>query len=274
MIPKLLFNITQCKNFNSLINKSSPLLPCNEIVNFQHGVGVKKINDFQIPEPWNGDIVNAPILIISSNPAYSNDELYPDLSWPNEMIADFFINRFAKRGQASWVEGHRVLNKNGSRGRVVNYWTNIQRRVDELLGEIGSEPGKDYCITELVHCKSSSEIGVRSALPTCANLYLSGKYNISGACIIIAVGSFVRDYYQNSPLINGLPVIYIPHPNARVPRNISDHYSEEQIVSFRNHIKNCKPKNRDIQFSQINLPKLEDVNKFIQQKIKDNPKQN
>jgi len=269
MIPKLLFNIAKCNNFISLISKTSSVHPCNEIVNSQLTVGAKHINDFQIPEPWNGDIINAPILIISSNPSYSKDELYPDLSWPNEMIADFFINRFKNRGANSWVKDHKVLNKNGTRGRVVSYWTNIQKRVDELLGKNVSEPGTDYCITELVHCKSVREIGVKKALPECTKMFLSGKQGISGACIIIAVGSFVRRYYNNSPTINGIPVIYIPHPSSFVPRKtIADHYSEEEINSFRNYLKNCKPKKRDIQFSEVNLPKVEEVNKFIQQKLK------
>ena len=36
---------------------------------------------FQIGEPWNGDIENAPILFLSSNPAYNFYEISPRWYW-------------------------------------------------------------------------------------------------------------------------------------------------------------------------------------------------
>jgi hypothetical protein len=94
---KLLFDIVNCKNFKSLISKPNPNNGCNKIVDFQKKQGITAINDFHVPEPWSGDIVNAPILVVSSNPSFNKDELYPTYSWPPKMIADFFINRFKPR---------------------------------------------------------------------------------------------------------------------------------------------------------------------------------
>jgi hypothetical protein len=266
MIPKLLFDIAKCKNFLTLISAVNRSYPCNDIIDFQRIKGAKIANDFQIPEPWSGDIINAPILIISSNPAYSNIELYPNLSWSDPMIADFFMNRFKDRGlKYSWVYKNKVLNKDGTRGKSVQYWASIKKRVEELLGYI-PKPGLDYCITELVHCKSSQQIGVANALPECTKRFLSGQNGISGAKIIIAVGSFVRDYFNRTTNINGIPIIYLPHPNAFEPKKLSDHYTEQEIDKMRELLVNNN-ENRGIDYSDIDLPTEEEVKKFIDEQI-------
>jgi len=262
MIPCLLFNIANCKEFLNLIISRNCCNPCNDIIDFQRKQNTKNSIDFQIPEPWSGDIINAPILIISSNPAFSSIELYPNLSWPQPIIADFFINRFKNRGQTySWVYENKVLNKDGTRGKSVRYWTSINCRVRELLGRPPIQ-GIDYCITELVHCKSSQQIGVASALPNCTNQFLLNKINISGAKIIIAIGSFVRNYFNNKNCINGIPVIYLPHPNAFEKKKLTDHYKETDIEKFRELLKNNN-KNEKINFCDIDLPSDEEVKRFI-----------
>lgn len=268
MIPRLLFDIAKCKNFNSLIPTISPLHPCNEIVDFQRKQGAININDFQIPEPWSGDILNAPILIISSNPAYSKTELYPTLSWPDSIIADFFINRFKDRGsQYSWVYNNKVLNVDGTRGKSVRYWTSIKKRVEELLNR-NAKPGIDYCITELVHCKSSQQIGVASALPECTKRFLFGKTGICGAKIVIAIGSFVRDYLNKVNNINGIPVIYLPHPNAFESKTLQKNYSADEIEALRRILLNkLDNKKNDIDYSDVQLPTDEEVKEFIDGEI-------
>jgi len=265
MIPKLLFDIAKCNNFFTLINAANGDYLCNNIVNFQRFRGAETLNDFQIPEPWSGDIINAPILIISSNPAYSNTELYPNLSWSDPMIADFFINRFKNRGQTySWVYNNKVLNKDGTRGNSVRYWASIKKRVEELLG-CTPQPGVDYCITELVHCKSSTQHGVDNALSTCTNRFLSGIISISGAKIIIAVGSFVRDYFNLATHNIDIPVIYLPHPNAFKPKKLSNHYTEQAIEKMRELLNNNNNNNinQRIDYSDIDLPTEEEVQTFI-----------
>jgi hypothetical protein len=263
MIPKLLFEIAQCSNFSALTTENNFNHPCFDIVNFQRFDDAPLNMNFQIPEPWNGDIINAPILIVSSNPSFSVDEMYPDFTWPKSIIADFFINRFKNRGpDLSWVYDNRIMKKSGARGKSVRYWSSIQKRVEELIDR-KSVPGIDYCITELVHCKSVQEIGVRKALPECSKLFFASKNNISGACIIIAIGKHVRDYFNNKPEFINKPIIYLPAPNARLPKKLSDHYSENEIEGFRNIFNSCKPIKKDIIYSEIELPSEKDLMDFF-----------
>lgn len=263
MIPKLLFEIANCHNFFSLTTISNPEHSCDDIVNSQRDYGAPLKINFQLPEPWNGDIINAPILIVSSNPSFSEDEIYPDLTWPKPIIADFFINRFKNRGpNLSWVYNHRILKKSGGRGKSVRYWSSIQKRVEELIGR-NSTPGIDYCITELVHCKSVKEIGVKKALPECTKLFFAGKNGISGACIIISIGKYARDFFKSNPEYNNMPIIYLPAPNAFGPKKLSDHYCHEEIARFREILNNCKPIKKNINYSDIKLPDENDIQNFL-----------
>ena len=284
MVPKLLFDIAKCCNFIQLTKCNSPTHPCNNIVDFQRKNGnAQNINDFQLPEPWNGDIVNAPILVISSNPAYSKDELYPTLNWPAPMIADFFINRFKNRGKYSWVLNNRVLNKDGSRSRPVRYWSIIQKWVTNILGRT-AKPGIDYCLTELVHCKSSNQIGVQKALPVCAGNFCCDILRITGAKLIIVFGSIAKHYIKaNCSSPNGIPTIYLPHPNSRKKKKVSDHFSKEEIENFRellngkgqykNKFQNigCPDVNlqSNIKYANVKLPTDEEIKIFIEEKIKE-----
>lgn len=264
VIPKLLFDICHCDNFHKLITRQNNVHPCSKIIDFQRGQGVSMPNDFQLPEPWSGDIVNAPILFISSNPAFSNTELYPLLTWPNPIIADFFINRFKDRGpNYSWVYKSRLLNKNGTRGKSVRYWSSIKKRAEELLGRI-AVPGIDYCNTELVHCKSAGQIGVKSALPECIHKFNSGTIGISGAKIIIGIGSFVKAIFHGVPYINGIPIIYLPHPNAFEPKTISNNFSEQDILRIRKIIDNKEKIPKKIVFSDLLMPTDDEVIQFIE----------
>lgn len=267
MIPKLLFDIAKCNHFCNLITDPNHKSPCNIIVNSQRGYGVTKKSDYQLPEPWTGDIVNAPILVLSSNPGYSDDELYPDFSWPPPMIADFFINRFKNRGSKySWVYNNKVLNSDGKRGISVRYWTSIKKRVEELLLR-PSNPGIDFCITEIVHCKSSSENGVNTSLHNCSDIFLDEKIKISGAILIIGIGEFVRKYFNENNKINGIPITYLPHPNAFKPKTFEKTHSKENIKRIQKIISKEHNSFKNVSYSDISLPSLEEIKIFIDSKI-------
>jgi len=274
-VPKLLFDIAKCCNFCNLICQSKKPHPCDDIVDFQRKVA-KNIDDFQLPEPWNGDIVNAPILVISSNPAHSPDELYPTVDWPDRMIADFFINRFKNRGTYSWVLNNKPLNKDGTRGGATRYWTIIQEIIERILAR-PAIPGVDYCLTELVHCKSSSQIGVTKALSVCAGNYCQKLLKISGAKLIIVIGSVARNYISNyCSSTNGVPAMYLPHPNARsfsysqVDEEIKRLNKEiEELRKSMNDRNENKNGNCNIEYVDIELPTDEEVKKFIEEKIEE-----
>lgn len=70
--------------------------------------------------------------------------------------------------------GFRTLLKDGRYDpapRAGKYWAEIHRRATELLGP-DPQPGIDYALTEVVHCKSSGNQGVTEARMECASRYL------------------------------------------------------------------------------------------------------
>jgi hypothetical protein len=264
MIQETLIGITACPNVKMVLHHPSIQHPCATIVNTQ-----AHLPYFQLPEPWCGDIANAPILVISSNPAISETELYPDSTWSQKMINDFFVNRFKNRGKKySWVYDYKVLLKSGRRGRKVSYWSCVTKRVEEIIQQ-KPIPGKDFCITELVHCKSRGEIGVSKAFPECARLHLNRVMAQSNACIIIAFGSIVKDFLNGVEQYQNKPILYLPHPNARgfktIPKLIeANKLTTDQILQFRARFNGCK---NDHCATSIELPEESEVIDFIDERL-------
>jgi hypothetical protein len=267
MIPKLLFSICNCVNFNKVILDTNIRNSCSQIVSFQESEGVPNKVNFHIPEPWSGDIVNAPILFISSNPGYANGEFYPIASWPDPIKADYFINRFKDRGNGySWVYKNKLLRSDGIQGKSVRYWSSIKKRAEELLGR-EAIPGKDYCNTELVHCKSNDQIGVDSALSECTKRFINGKISICGAKIIIGIGSFVKNFFKGNSTIIGIPIIYLPHPNAFEPKTFIKKYSEQEILRIRNMIYSKVTPKTKISVCDFGMPSDEEVIQFMEKQF-------
>ena len=130
------FQIEQCKTRGSSIEKEG----------------------FQIGEPWNGDIENALIIFLSSNPAFKFDEVSPrldiasgdifepehiDVTTKNTItdrkiscfkeIEDFFKSRIIKsHANNSNDELLRIPLKNG-KTHDVRYWKKIRVRTEYLL---------------------------------------------------------------------------------------------------------------------------------------------
>ena len=255
--------ITSCQNVKMVLNSPSEQYPCSLIVNTQ-----ASLPTFQLPEPWCGDIINAPILVISSNPAISEIELYPDTSWSQKMINDFFVNRFKDRGKYSWVHDGKVLFKNGERGKKVSYWSCVNKRIEEIIQQT-PKPGIDYCITELVHCKSRDEIGVSKAFPECARLHLSKVISLSNACFIIAFGSVVKDFLNGVDHYHTKPILYLPHPNARgfktIPKLIeAKKLTTDQLQCFNSLFRGYIKGKID---SDVELPEELEVEKFIDERL-------
>lgn len=284
-VPQLLIDIARCKDFCSLI-KQCQVHNCSTIVGLQKDKGV----DFQQPEPWSGDIVNAPLLFISSNPSYSEIELYPTQNWPDEMIADFFINRFKDRCKKySWVFGNKTLLINSQRSNFIRYWSSIHNRAIELFGRDDIKQGIDYCITEIVHCKSQKESGVKKALPACASNYLEKKLVISGAQIIVVIGSIARDYFKNhkkektfvkdkieyfNNINKNIPIIFLPHPNARTVKTFEQllknkTFDKATLDEYKKKLNTTSNNNLKIDdISNIQLPSEDEVEAFIKSQIK------
>lgn len=223
-MEKLLEEIIYCENIKKCKNGDLPH-PCSKIVSNQGG----DLNDFSLPEPWNGDIINAEILFISSNPSIDEEEEFPTFVWEKEKSIDFFVNRFNGVIQ-KWVnEDKYVLLKNGAfRKNPVKFWSSVKKRAEEIIPNRGLVFGVDFAITEIVKCKSKNEIGVKEALDECLDKFFLKTLDLSNAKILIVLGKPAKlsfcSYFQlseNSYLVENFEIngktrdiIFLPHPSS------------------------------------------------------------
>src|SRR5258708_7062718 len=155
----LLQEITRCPLIQTWFTSPQSPNPCSKIIAMQHPSHPTSLDQHQVPEPWSGDLKQAPLLFISSNPSIDEKEEYPLWSWQDQWIEDFFVNRYGG-GRRQWIEDSiRSLRHDGSRVPV-RFWIEVRQRAKELFERevIG---GRDYALTEVVHCKSRGEAGVQ-----------------------------------------------------------------------------------------------------------------
>ena len=236
---KLLLDITHCEDVNTCLNPSTVMHPCLKVVRVQVREGRE---NYQVPEPWSGDLENAPLLFVSSNPSIGCD-VYPKDKWKDDCIVDFFHNRFlvSKPTCCATTRDHdKSWSKENGNGYVtsnlcqcgiyknVSYWSSIRARAVELM-ERDVVPGKDYAITEVVHCKSKREKDAENAQANCMEKYFSKILSCSNAKVIIVVGEIAQKAMKKAfkilpsggeferSMLCGFErlVLAIPHPNAR-----------------------------------------------------------
>ena len=184
----LLLEIVRCPNIDACYKESGCV--CNDIVKVQKC----ERENFSVPEPWNGDLENAKILFVSSNPSFNESENYPEMKWDDEKIIEFFDGRF--NGKYTDVRKDNkvcVRNVDGANGKAEPYWGYIRNRTAELLYnncEDMVKHGEDYCLTEVVHCKSKNEKGLNSSvISECYNKYFNRLVRLSNCKVIIIVGN-------------------------------------------------------------------------------------
>lgn len=181
----LLLDIVRCDVARSHFSDSIDAHPCSTIVAAQ---GVMSWASFQVPEPWSGNLLTAPILFLSSNPSISGTEEYPRSAWGNSELESFFNSRF----NGHWIRNdNSARNADGTYGGKVHYWSSIRNRASELLGR-SAIPGVDFALSEIVHCKSKGDAGAELALKFCAGRYLLRLLSCSGAIVHRASSSPLR----------------------------------------------------------------------------------
>lgn len=243
MSDKLLIEIARCPTIQACLNSANH--PCAKVVQFQ---GSDSIDERQVPEPWSGRITQAPVLFISSNPSISYDKVFPTGDWPQDLICDFFNNRFGD-GRRLWMkDGKKSLRPDGEYGRANMFLSSIRKRAIELF-ERDVNPGGDYSLTEVVHCKSKSESGVSEALDHCVSRYLRRGLSISRAHIFVVLGKYakraMKREFDARPCLYGPTdiggqeriVAFLPHPNAREPRAFEQCFPEEELNTIRAYLR-------------------------------------
>ena len=221
---ELLLSIARCPELATA--RTDRAHPCSKIAGVQPG-GL-----YQVPEPWSGHIEKAPILFISSNPSINEDEYFPTPSWSQTDTIDYFRRRFDL--DAGYVSP-KAYNR-------VRFWTGIRARAKEILKR-DAVPGQDFALTELVHCKSRREHGVREALPLCSKRWLEAIMEHSVSRIVILLGGLARDtcaqlwkldrceYVHFDISIAGCnrAVVILPHPNAYERKTIASRVPFAQL---------------------------------------------
>ncbi len=243
----LLLAIARCPNATTCLEQDDDGHPCHGIVAKQGADSLKRL---QLPEPWSGELTKAPILFVGSNPSISPLEEYPTGAWPDEMLIDFWLNRFAGGARPWTKKGLYTLLRTGEYSqRWVRYWAAVRHRAKELL-QRPARPGVDYCISEVVHCKSRSEYGVREALKECRDRYLSELIAVSGARVIVGLGAIAERAIRNQfdipeqervggPVEHGdlLRIFaFLPHPNARQKHFFEQCLSPPELMRVRKHL--------------------------------------
>jgi hypothetical protein len=242
----LLHEITRCPNIQLYFSSPQCSNPCAYIISTQHASSIDKL---QVPEPWSGDLEHAPILFLSSNPSINDVEEIPLWSWSNEWIEDFYTNRY-EGGRKQWIkDGKYNLLLDGSR-QIVRFWVEVRQRARELL-ERDICDGVDYALTEVVHCKSQGEEGVRAALNECSKHYLRKVLELSGAKVIVTLGNTVKETVK---LEFGIPasvdvfgpttigthqryIAFLPHPNARGYRSFEKRIDHAKLQELRDFLR-------------------------------------
>ena len=165
----------------------------------------KKITEMHLPEPWNGHLSDAEVMIISSNPSLAADEMFPTKKWSDDDVANFFDNRFA------------------GNHRKVRFWTCIAKYVSWIIGndadDLDSSEILDRFVVsmEIVHCKSKGKEGVDDCvdeevkfLDEIINLF-SGKY-------VIILGDTAKRFYDDGVFkIKGKKVAFMHEPTFPQP---------------------------------------------------------
>lgn len=147
---------------------------CSSIISLQNSC------NFQVPEPWNGDIENAKILILGLNPALDVAELFPSYDlcsgawnvmcakgykWTDPVVETFFEDRYSAccpqcRLQYADVNANpvKILSKSCVYKSAKNpFWKMVIAYASAVTKS--SCAINDLVFSDCIHCKSSNGAG-------------------------------------------------------------------------------------------------------------------
>lgn len=233
-------SVARCPNVRICLENAPASHPCSQIVTYQKdGYGVDSYDQFQLPEPWTGEIDVAPILFVGSNPSIGEDNHATGASSDDE-IWDSHHHVFGGGSKRYTFDGKYTTKPDGTKNLPhVATWAGVRKRAEELIPDRAVVPGIDYALTEVVHCKSRSEIGVASALETCVALHFNSVMGVAAASVIVALGKareMMRRLYHipTSTRIAELEVggksrivVFLGHPTGPETRTFQAVYPAE-----------------------------------------------
>jgi hypothetical protein len=247
-VGQAFFSVLRCPNVRQCIETPRREHPCQEIVNYQLSLtGAQTYDEFQLPEPWCGQIDIAPILFISSNPSIGDDQR----ALGNCLDEDAFDSHhyvFGGGNRTYTADGVYTLDTAGLRSRrPVTYWSRARDRAQELIPDREVVWGSDYALTEIVRCKSKHEEGVLAALEECTARHFDRTMSVAAARVILAIGkarNLVRtrfaipdDEMLAERIIAGRSrlIAFLPHPSGWEPgpRSLSGLYTNDQLERMR-----------------------------------------
>ena len=211
---------------------ADPLHPCRKVVGWQ---GLDLDSERYVPESWAGHLAMAPILFISSNPSAGPQNAAFE-AWrqrgsgsADDELFEAADGAFDPGPWPGLIDGIYNRDQDGQRiGRWVSYWAWARKRASELLDRQPA-PGRDYALTELVHCGSRDEHGVDNVLATCTRLCLSRVLSLAAAKVFVLTGKKAQSTGEAMPGIHldhrlwgpgellgrERCVIALPHSNER-----------------------------------------------------------
>lgn len=186
----------------------NPHHPCRKILSVQRDIAGSQ--NYQVPEPWRGDIHHAPLLFISSNPSI---DLLDDAPWshvPTGVICNYY-----QQPQISAVFPRAQYRYGVASRRPVSFWASVHQRAIELYGNnVNVRHGIDYAITEVVHCKSKEEFGVAEARELCSSKFLPDVLEYSLCVFIVSLGAHAEAAIGALNPADGRERLWLAHPGS------------------------------------------------------------
>ncbi|MDD7649789.1 hypothetical protein [Cloacibacillus porcorum] len=212
-----------------------------DLIGCQYGKELDKIsmgetNGYQIAEPWNGDLLNADILFLSSNPGFTPEEKFPRYhggkgenikfsfyeknSSQNKWLSirevrDFFKNRFNETPYTnSGIPSINII-KDGEeqkKPRGVKFWKIIAKitedffrcKLEDKIQDIKSykiEIFKHIVSMEIVPFKSKSDnILSNAVLNYCWKKYSREIFRESNAPVVFLIGKKAQETFCHCEL--------------------------------------------------------------------------
>jgi hypothetical protein len=231
-IRQLAWDISSCAEVHKAEKDNAH--PCHGVVDWQvrewqaidNSLSLEDISrqKLQRPEAWTGDLANAKILFLASNPSFDAQEKFPTWDstseaweghvWNKENVIDFASHRFVHKGVREFgaIDGpspddsDRTLLIDGTVSKKVNHWRWVRNLTAFILDQSPEDTSahSDFVMTEIVHCKSTYEAGVPKAIPKCSQMWLERMWTHAGARIIVIAGAkageeFARLYGNQLP---------------------------------------------------------------------------